>query len=704
MILKKLQLTNFISHSNTTIDFKPEQKSLLSGKSGSGKTTLVEAIVWALFNKNRSNNLSIIKKGTKNASVTVILQDNKTKQEYRIERTINDKNVHELKVSEREEDKKFIPIKAQGTREMQEYIEKNILHASYLLFVNSIISPQNSTEDFVSQTATRKKDILLEIVKASDYDEYLKKTKEELSKIKTDKEVLLSKIEGRQDEIKNNQETADKLKDYENEEIRLKEEIANLKKEYEELTNKQKEIMEKMATLKSKEENIETKVKDYDAKNERIENLNKEIIELSSVDVEGLKKEIEILNEKKKELDEYNITKDKMLEWNNKHMEILKLMPVQHDYDGDKAEINRQLISIIGTKLGQCPKCGYIDPEQEKKKQEGIKTLESRLNTVQLSQSTYNESLAGYNKQIEGLGSPPILNLITEQYTSLLTDLKDFDELNRKLINAENINKEIESAGNEIKIIKTEQESISKEIEEIKMEISKKDDLYNEERDVREKITKINGKIDDLMIAHAANSELLGVAKHAVKKIETSKKELETLKKDTEKVEEDIKGLNLVKDAFGPNGIKAIMIDYILPELEDRINAILSKLSDFRIELTTQKSGTGKDVLLEGLFINIINSQGEWFSYENYSGGEKMRITMSITEGLASLSRCNFRVLDEAIIGLDQETVENFGEVLLNMQKNIAQILCISHIQSISDLFEEKITIVKQNGNSKIIN
>jgi exonuclease SbcC len=700
MILKQLKILNFISHSNTTIDFKPKQKTLLAGKSGSGKTSIVEAIVWALYNKNRSSNLSIIKKGTKNASVTVILQDKE--KDYKISRTIDDKNKHELKVSEKEEGKKFIPIKAQGTREMQEYIEKNILHASYLLFVNSIISPQNSTEDFVSQTATRKKDILLEIVKASDYDNYLKKTKEELSKIKTDKEVLLSKIEGRQDEIKNNQETADKLKDYENEEIRLKEEIANLKKEYEELTNKQKEIMEKMAALKSKEENIETKVKDYDAKNEKIENLNKKIIELSSVDIEGLKKEIEILNEKKKELDEYNITKDKMLEWNNKHMEILKLMPVQHDYDGDKAEINRQLISIIGTKLGQCPKCGYIDPEQEKKKQEGIKTLESRLNTVQLSQSTYNESLAGYNKQIEGLGSPPILNLITEQYTSLLTDLKDFDELNRKLINAENINKEIESAGNEIKIIKTEQESISKEIEEIKMEISRKNELYDKERDIKEKIIKINGKLDDLMIAHTSNSELLGVAKHAVEKIKKSEVELNTLRKELEKNSEDIEALNLIKDAFGPNGIKAIMIDYILPELEDRINAILSKLSDFRIELTTQKSGTGKDVLLEGLFIVITNAEGEQLDFNNYSGGERIKVTTAISEALASLSKCNFRILDEAVVALDEESVEQFIEAISEIQKKVSQVLCISHIDSIKNLFEERINIVKQNGNSKI--
>ena len=63
ILLKKITLFDFLSHSDTEIDFEPDQNVLIDGKSGSGKSSIVEGLIWALYGKGRSDNKSLIKKG-----------------------------------------------------------------------------------------------------------------------------------------------------------------------------------------------------------------------------------------------------------------------------------------------------------------------------------------------------------------------------------------------------------------------------------------------------------------------------------------------------------------------------------------------------------------------------------------------------------------------------------------------------------------
>ncbi|MFA7708289.1 MAG: AAA family ATPase, partial [Candidatus Pacearchaeota archaeon] len=209
LILKQLNLKNFLSHSSSTISFRNDQKVEISGKSGSGKSSLVEAILFVLFGQGRCDNkMSLIKRGSNKATVVLELADNDTNIVYTIERSIDTKNKHELSVLEND-----VPAKVKGINETQSYIENKIIHSSYLLFINSILHKQDNQETFVNQNASKRKDLLLEIINATSYDEYLKKTKEAISKIKTNQEVILAKIEGKQNEINNNQITASKLEE-----------------------------------------------------------------------------------------------------------------------------------------------------------------------------------------------------------------------------------------------------------------------------------------------------------------------------------------------------------------------------------------------------------------------------------------------------------------------------------------------------------
>ena len=126
IILKKIKLTNFLSHKKTEINFNPSQKLLIDGASGSGKSSIVEGLVWTFYGKGRSNNTSLIKKGTPSATVEVFLKNEK--EEYKISRSISNKGRHSLSIYEFK-DKKFVPIKSFGIKDAQSFLEKDILNS-----------------------------------------------------------------------------------------------------------------------------------------------------------------------------------------------------------------------------------------------------------------------------------------------------------------------------------------------------------------------------------------------------------------------------------------------------------------------------------------------------------------------------------------------------------------------------------------------
>jgi exonuclease SbcC len=701
LLLKEIKLLNFLSHHSTTVDFSNVHSLLISGRSGSGKSSVVDALVWTLYAKSRADNKSLIKRGTTNAKVTVVLYDDEDKRTYRVERTIDLNNKHELKIFEKEDEKKFVPIKTNGTKETQSYLEKNIVHASYILFCNSVVYLQDNPESFVSQTALNRKNILMEIVKASDYDEYLEKAKKELSKIKTNREVLLSKIDGEQTSIANNQNVADKLKEYEEEESRIKKEIETLKEEYKKYADRLEEINGQKMDITIAQETLKMKLKEYDKADGEFKRLNQELIDLSKIDVNALKEKMDLLAVKQKELEVYNESKDAVMAWNEKYSKILNSRPPKQDFELMIAEINKNLISVINEKANGCPKCGYIDPAWSQNHQERIKYQEELLNATTGRLEAYSEAVAECDRQEKELGKQPSLSLFPAMYSKLKEVIEELKGSEKDFAKVQNLEANKAKIEIQIKTATAEQGKLKEELEILMVEVGEKD-FSAEESTLKNNIVKINGKIDELMMKHLGNQELLGVAKHAQKKIEESEIKLEEYKKDLRLTDENIETLELVKGAFGSNGIKAIVIDYLLPELEDRINNILGKLSDFRIELSTQKSGLGKDVTLEGLWINVINSEGEAMDYNQYSGGEKVKISISIVEALASLSKCNFRILDEAIVALDDSSIQDFLAAMENLLKNVSQVICISHINEIKSVFDEKIEIIKVNGNSTI--
>lgn len=167
--------------------------------------------------------------------------------------------------------------------------------------------------------------------------------------------------------------------------------------------------------------------------------------------------------------------------------------------------------------------------------------------------------------------------------------------------------------------------------------------------------------------------------------------------------------LRQLEEACGRRGVQAMLIDAALPEIEDRANELLDRLTggDMRIKFETQRaSRTKQDGQIETLDIRISDDGGER-PYENYSGGEKFRINFAVRLALSRVlahragARLQTLVIDEGFGSQDPEGRQRLVEAINAVQDQFASILVITHIDELRDKFPARIDVEKTASGSQ---
>lgn len=674
---------------------------LIDGISGSGKSSIVEAIIWVLYGKGRVDSRSLIRNGATKMSVEIVLYDDN--DEYRIERKTNNKGKSSLTVGKKTPKGNYLPVKISGNKAVQSYIEKELLRSSYLLFINSIVYPQDNIESFVKQTAAKRKDVILEIANVSDYDEYLEKTKKTINECQTtliegNSTILTlnSVIEEDKMYVVPIDELSKSKKETELEIEKLEKVVANLRETEKGYIAIQSKCDSHKTTLSS------SKV-EFNELNSAISDINQKLIELDDSKIQELENSIEQLPKFKEDMKKIAETEALALEWNKKMMEVTNRdKPIDMNYDEDIEYLNERLIATMKKETFMCPEINKECPHFSKDKNESIKRLGDNLANKQKEKEKFIKDQIVYEQKIAELGQQPEVDsgskyLVAGQVEKMqaieieLNELKSSSKANKTIL---------------INTLETSNKrlcEVTKSITELENDIAGAAELLKEHDELRDRMISIESNIrGDLTPKLNLINEKISAVKMAEKRTEKNKKKIKEVKKSMEKAEEAVRILKLLKEAFGNNGIKSIVIDYIIPRLEDRINDILSKLSSFSVCLDTQKSSAKGDSTIEGLFITIYNEQNESFDFSSYSGGERLKIVVAISEALAEIQNIGFRVLDELFIGLDEESTEKFADVMAALQERFEQLFCISHLRNIKDMFDKKIEVKKINGISTI--
>lgn len=203
-------------------------------------------------------------------------------------------------------------------------------------------------------------------------------------------------------------------------------------------------------------------------------------------------------------------------------------------------------------------------------------------------------------------------------------------------------------------------------------------------------------------------------------RIQQQEKQLEVLQHQQSEVSTQLKKARQqsrvyheLAQAFGKNGIQALMIENVLPQLEATTNQILARLSanQLHVQFVThrnRKSKTPNAKAMETLDILISDANGTR-PYETYSGGEAFRVNFAIRLALARLlsqrsgTALQMLIVDEGFGTQDQEGCDRLIAAINAIAAEFACILTITHMPYFREAFQARIEVTKTQDGSKLM-
>ena len=160
IIFKKIRYKNFLSTGNQPIeiDLSKSPTTLIIGQNGSGKSTMLDALCWALFNKP----FRIIKKEQmintiNNSDCEVEIEFDVGTKQYKVKRSVKP-NLFEIY-----ENGQLLNQNASSI-DYQKYLEHNIMKLNYRSFIQVVILGSSSYEPFMKMKARYRRDVVEEIL------------------------------------------------------------------------------------------------------------------------------------------------------------------------------------------------------------------------------------------------------------------------------------------------------------------------------------------------------------------------------------------------------------------------------------------------------------------------------------------------------------------------------------------------------------
>jgi exonuclease SbcC len=277
-------------------------------------------------------------------------------------------------------------------------------------------------------------------------------------------------------------------------------------------------------------------------------------------------------------------------------------------------------------------------------------------------------------------------------------ELKEkYDELNTHLqrLQSNKLKTESENSQDHAKLVRLE--SNLKEVEIKIQQHNEKEAIILNNDSIEEEISAINKILE-------VSKEILAELNN---QIVESNSTIQFYQKQKQKTEESIEKLQQLEDQYKyyeyylsavcRDGIPYNLISSAIPKIEDDINNILNQVVDFQVMIQSD----GKNI---NAF--IVYDDDRFWPIELSSGMEKFISSIAIRTSLinaSSLPRPNFLAIDEGFGALDHSNMSNISVLMDYLKTQFKFIVMISHIDSIKDVVDNHIEVVKnKEGSSKV--
>ena len=294
---------------------------------------------------------------------------------------------------------------------------------------------------------------------------------------------------------------------------------------------------------------------------------------------------------------------------------------------------------------------------------------------------------------------------------------------------SESVAKDLEEAHEKALVIPAKEESLKSAEGRIKAlgdEIGGLERRINDRKAAVERERSRVGDIEKLRSSYEALSEVYDRVKAESERLLREKGGYEELLRSVEELRSNNKELYLkrnevayeqslyeiLRKAFGRDGIPHLIIGDVVPVLKYKANSILAEMTDgaMSIDIKLERCmKSDKSRLREALDI-FIDDKGKTLPYKSKSGGEKVRASLSVIIALAELKaraadiRTGFLFIDEAPF-LDSEGVQAYVDALVKIRERYPDmiIMAITHDPVFKDRFSESVTIYKDDNGSHVI-
>lgn len=729
MIFKKLELINFKSHANTTIDFN-EGISLIVGENGAGKSSVFEAITFALFTESLITNKDLVRtnKGLADKIVMEVkLTFDASGNEYRVERKVTKKNDKATSTA------KLIQIQgngedviAQKVTEVNNEIQQ-IINMDSKTYLNAIHIRQGEISSLIDETPAERKKLIGQLLRIDDLEIAYKQMPEIIKEYELKKDRLDFKIED-DDTLKMQLDT-------------LTESENTIQTEIAEMTRKLEESSKELEAKTSEKVKLDEQKSKLDTLNLKKESEEKQLEILTNSKEDLTKKYDEILNDEKEmlilkpfcdKLKIYNAFKDSLLKFNTLKKDETQISEIlekikeykqaisseQANYDR-YVELEKELkdINLEKTKLeSEVKRIEELEAEKlskqndvdknnqllERLHDESVKDLskysDGETNIIKMSLDDIEEfieelkdnvknqiaeideiitantnEISGLNQEIRSSKKPLVeIRKVDNKCPTCQSDIDE--EKKNQLINTYEVIisddkkkiDELNQINDELNSTKTLKNNELSSLEAIKNNITKHKHIPEQIRTTTEEIKSIDGKLNELN----AKKENLG---DLIKSTETKSKEFEGLKDSYEKY---LEAQTLLNNQKNEDELKQQLdtISKDASETEKQLNTLIDQESglSFDIEPTVLNNEiddlTEKDKKYNKL-IGSVKSKEEYETKIKQNEEDIKNKETEIESIQKSIESCTY---DEEIHKNAIESVETMTTALNELNKNSA--------------------------------
>lgn len=253
-------------------------------------------------------------------------------------------------------------------------------------------------------------------------------------------------------------------------------------------------------------------------------------------------------------------------------------------------------------------------------------------------------------------------------------------------------------------------QSRTQEVEHLQVQVTQLEENLAQTPDPQEALRQLEGQLQAQQIQRDYTLAQSGSLQQQLEQLDQVQQQLLTCQQALHAAHGQVRIYQELAYAFGRNGIQALMIENLLPQLEAETNHLLSRLSgnQLHVQFVTQRASRRQNKLIDTLDILIADTRGTR-PYETYSGGEAFRVNFAIRLAIARLlaqrsgMALQMLIIDEGFGTQDAEGCDRLISAISAIAPDFACILTVTHIPHFREAFQSRIDVVKTEEGSQIL-